>query len=245
MKILGLDTAAAIASVALVEDGKIILEELCPGKREGEIFSVPIKRANHAETVLPLIDNVLKKAGLSLSEISALAVSIGPGSFTGLRIGLSTVKGLAYGWKIPVVGVPTLHAVAARVTEWDGLICPFLDARKKEVYAALFRKKAGTLERLTEDLVSPPENILQLIQSLKTPEPCLFIGDGSQVYGNLIRSSFLRNGVLVTLGECYASTAAAVARLAEARIQKNEFDPIGPLVPLYLRPSEAEVKRGV
>lgn len=244
MIILGLDTATPVASVALVEEGKIILDEVYSGKVRREGSSITSGRANHAETVLPLIDGLLNGAGLSLAEISALAISIGPGSFTGLRIGLSTVKGLAYGWNIRVVGVPTLHALAARVTEWQGFICPLLDARKKEVYAALFRTTAGTLERLTEDLASPPEEILQLVQSFEMREPCLFIGDGSLVYENLIRTSFSSREVVVTLGERYPSTAAATARLAEARIKKNEVDAIGPLVPLYLRPSEAEVKRG-
>ncbi len=242
MLILGIDTATAIASVALVEEGKI-LEEIYSGNAKGKGSPGPVERANHAETLLPLIHELLDRAGLPLTQISAFAVSIGPGSFTGLRIGLSTVKGLAYGWSIPVAGVPTLQAIAARVTEWDGFICPFLDARKKEVYAALFRKKAGRLERLTEDLASAPEKILQFVQSFEIREPYLFIGDGSRVYEDLIRSSFLSRRLVITQGESYPSTAATAARLAEARIQKNEVDSIGPLTPFYLRPSEAEVRR--
>src|SRR3970282_1974851 len=159
MMILGIDTATATASVALVEEGRVIAEEVRTAlKQSGPHPSGG--RGNHAEILLPLIGMVLAKAGVLLPEISAFAVSIGPGSFTGLRIGLSTVKGLAYGWEVPVVGVPTLLAVAARVTGWDGLVCPLLDARKKEVYAALFRKEAETLERLAEDLVCSAEAVL-------------------------------------------------------------------------------------
>lgn len=238
MKILGIDTATGTASAALVEEGKLVLEEVFPGRAS----SPTTARANHAEIVLPLVDGLLKRAGLSLPEISAFALTIGPGSFTGLRIGLSTVKGLAYGWKIPVVGVPTLLALASRVTDWDGLVCSFLDARKKEVYVALFRKKAGILERLTEDLVLAPERIIQRLQSSGTQERCLFIGDGIRVYGDLIRASLGDRGIL-TSGEFYPSIASVVARLAEERFRKKEFDPLGPLVPLYLRPSEAELKR--
>ncbi len=243
MKILGLDTATPVASAALLEEGKIILDKVWPEKIKGK-NSAAVERPNHAETVLPLIAALLREATLSLDQISALAVSIGPGSFTGLRIGLSTVKGLTYGWNIPVVGVPTLHALAARVTEWEGFVCPILDARKKEVYAALFRKSGGTLERLMNDVAAAPEKILQLVDSHEIREPCLFIGDGGLAYEKLIRAFFSNRGVVVTLGEAYPSTAAAAARLAEARIQKDDGDSIGPLVPLYLRPSEAEAKRG-
>lgn len=238
--ILGIDTATAIASVALVEDGKLVLEEA----RSAPQQHGPVGRGNHAEILLPLIHAVLNRVGVPLCEISAFAVSIGPGSFTGLRIGLSTVKGLAYGWDIPVVGVPTLLAIAARVTGWDGLVCPFLDARKKEVYAALFRKKGGTLERLTEDVVSSPASVIETMKALADGASCLFIGDGVQVYGDLITTA-LGNRALLTLGGTYPSTACAVARLAEARLARQESDPVGALVPLYLRPSEAELKKGL
>ncbi|MCH7911801.1 MAG: tRNA (adenosine(37)-N6)-threonylcarbamoyltransferase complex dimerization subunit type 1 TsaB, partial [Deltaproteobacteria bacterium] len=124
MKILGMDTTTATASVALVEDGRLVFEEVLAGCTELADLSAPTKRTNHAETLLPLIERVVKRAQITFSDISALAVSIGPGSFTGLRIGLSTVKGLSYGWEIRVIGVPTLPAIAARVTDWHGLICP-------------------------------------------------------------------------------------------------------------------------
>ncbi|MGH7770846.1 MAG: tRNA (adenosine(37)-N6)-threonylcarbamoyltransferase complex dimerization subunit type 1 TsaB [Candidatus Binatia bacterium] len=239
MKIIGIDTATTTASVALVEEGKLIFEEVRPGNRQ--CGAPKASAANHAEILLPLVEKLLKRAGLSFHELSAIAVSIGPGSFTGLRIGLSTVKGLAYGWKIPVVGVPTLLAVAFRAIDWDGLICPFLDARKKEVYSAFFRKKAQTLERLSEDFVSPPEKIMERIQSFTNRERPLLIGDGTIVYRDLIKKC-LGDEVFLTLGDSYPSTAFAVARLGEERIWKKEFDPLGPLVPLYLRPSEAELK---
>lgn len=239
--VLGIDTSTATASVALVEGGKLILEQVSsiPGQ-PGVLSSA--NRGNHAENLLPLIDALLNKAGLPLSEATAFAVSIGPGSFTGLRIGLSTVKGLAYGWKIPVVGIPTLLAVAFRVTGWNGLICPFLDARKKEVYAALFRKKRQGLEQLTQDLMATPEEVVRKVESLGNREPCLFIGDGAQVYANLITATLGDRG-FPTLGEIYPSTACAVAQLGEERLNRQECDSLGSLVPLYLRPSEAELKK--
>lgn len=244
LMVLGIDTATATASVALVEEGRLVAEEVRPAQGRAVGPLAPEGRGNHAEILLPLIDLVLKKGGLSLSEISAFAVSIGPGSFTGLRIGLSTVKGLSYGWKISVVGIPTLLAVATKVSGWNGLVCPFLDARKKEVYAALFRKKGEKLERLTQDLVSSPDTIIARIESLGGREPCLFVGDGTKLYGNLI-GSFLAERALLTMGESYPSTAYAVACLGEERFKRDEIDYVGPLVPLYLRPSEAELKKSV
>lgn len=237
--LLGIDTSTAVASVALVEGGKVVREEV----HAGHNASSSSGHANHSEILLPLVDSVLTKASVSLSDISAMAVSIGPGSFTGLRIGLSTVKGLAYGSNIPVVGVPTLLALAMRVSDWEGLICPLLDARKKEVYAALFKRAEGRLERLTEDGVSSHEKVFEEIRALRSSGPCLFIGDGIRVYGDLIRASLGERSLLAS-GDAYPSTATAVARLAEERVLHEEFDPLGPLSPLYLRPSEAEAKRG-
>ncbi|MFQ5849272.1 MAG: tRNA (adenosine(37)-N6)-threonylcarbamoyltransferase complex dimerization subunit type 1 TsaB, partial [Candidatus Binatia bacterium] len=123
MKILGIDTSTATASVALVEDGRLLLEEVRAGTTKWGDPPSSIEKANHAEILLLLIERLARRSNLSFQVLSALAVSIGPGSFTGLRVGLSTVKGLAYGWETPVVGVPTLPAVAARVTVWHGLIC--------------------------------------------------------------------------------------------------------------------------
>ena len=242
MKVLGIDTATAVASVALVEDGRLVLEAAHPnGGQEVEVGK-RVERPNHAVAILPLVDGLLKRAGKSIDELSALAVSIGPGSFTGLRIGLSTVKGLAYGWSVPVIGVATLDAVAERVSSWEGLVCPFLDARRKEVYAAIFRREAGLLERLSEDVVDSPGNVLDRIRSFGPSTPCLFIGDGTSAYGELIKDA-LGGRASLTSGEGFPSTASAVARLGEQRLERSEFDTVGPLVPLYLRPSQAELKR--
>ena len=238
--VLGIDTATAIASAALVEDGKLVAEAVDEGARPGWAGG-PAERSNHAEVILPLLDRLLKGAAVSLPEISALGVSIGPGSFTGLRIGLSTVKGLAYGSETPVIGIPTLLAVAARVANWAGLICPFLDARKREVYAALFRRENEAITRLAEDLVSSPESVLSRVESAAGRGPCLFIGDGTRAYGDMVRR-VLGSRATLTGGEDYPSIASAVARLAEKRLGDNEFDPLGPLAPLYLRPSEAELQ---
>jgi len=244
MTILGVDTSTAIASVALIEDGTLVGEETHVGSGTGYPgTALPGRRTNHAESLVPLIQSLLSRLEVPWEGISALAVSIGPGSFTGLRIGLSTVKGLAYGWEVPVVGVPTLWAMAFRVTGWKGLVCPLLDARKKEVYTALFRmQENGILVRLAEDEVCPPEVILQKGKRW-AGEPCLFIGDGMAVYGEAIRSLW-GEGAVLSSGESYPSTAYAVARLAAVRLKERAWDSAGQLAPVYLRPSEAEIKKG-
>lgn len=241
MIILGIDTATATASAAMVENGRLVAEEVgddLPASRKG----AAVHRSNHAEILLPLIDKLLDRAGVRLSDVSAFAVAIGPGSFTGLRIGLSTVKGLAYGSEAPVVGISTLAAVAARVNDSEGLICPFLDARKKEVYAALFCRKGEALERVSDDVVSAPPAVVESARRRMNGGRCLFIGDAVPAYEDLIKAG-LGEKVRLTLGEGYPSTASAVARLAEDKVRRRELDPIGPLVPVYLRPSEAELKK--
>ena len=122
MRILGIDTASSIASVALVEDGHSIAEEL-HDRRRATIEAATVQLgANHTEFILPSIQSLLGKTHTALSSLSGIAVTVGPGSFTGLRIGLATVKGLAYECGPPVVGVSTLHSHAARVTNFSGLI---------------------------------------------------------------------------------------------------------------------------
>ena len=244
MKTLGLDTSTGTASAALIENGKLIQERV-----QGPVYppssgaTGPVRRTNHAETLLPLVESLLDRARCSWQQIGAIAVSIGPGSFTGLRIGLSTVKGLAYGWNVPVVPVPTLSAIAFRVSDWKGLICPMLDARKKEVYTALFRRGEDDEEvvRLMEDVVCPPHTILKRSRQ-SGPGGCLFIGDGSAVYESLIRDHWGDRAVLSD-GMNYPSTAFAVACLAAEQLERGESASPDLLAPLYLRPSEAELKR--
>jgi tRNA threonylcarbamoyladenosine biosynthesis protein TsaB len=243
MRIIGIDTATTVASVALIDNGLLISEKGSPSraavKNDGSYA-----KSNHAETVLPLLQSLLESAGLSLQDINGLAFSIGPGSFTGLRIGLSTIKGLAYGSGVPVVGVSTLLAQAARVTHYDGLICTLLDARKNEVYAALFEKKGDAVHRLSDDSAASAARIIDIIRPLADEAPCLMVGDGAVVYKQWLLQQ-LGRGALFQTGDFSLSVAAAVARLSERRFRSNDVDNLGSLTPVYLRRSEAELKRAV
>lgn len=242
MRIVGIDTSAVTASVALVEDGIIVAENIHPSAQEPTVAPDATGRVRHAEILLPMIDDLLRKLGWSVGSVSGVAVSIGPGSFTGLRVGLSTVKGLVYGWGVKVVGVPTLQANAARVTDWSGLICSLLDARKKEVYAALFRNCNGRLERLSGDLVAPAQSIIEIVQNVDGENSCLFIGEGVKVYRHLLEEILGKKAEL-TIGDGYPSVAGSAARLAEERLRRGDADPPEALVPLYLRSSVVELSR--
>lgn len=127
MRILGVDTSTWTASTAIVDREQIVAEDFYPRERNAG-RSGP--KANHSEIILPLVDSVLKRAGIGLLDVAGIAISVGPGSFTGIRIGLSTVKGLVYGTDIPACGISTLQAIAARVSDFDGVVCSLLDARK-------------------------------------------------------------------------------------------------------------------
>jgi tRNA threonylcarbamoyladenosine biosynthesis protein TsaB len=240
MRVIGIDTASATASVALVENGLLLSEKT--DLRCESTSNANRRKSNHAETILPLIELLFESTGLSLQDIGGFALAIGPGSFTGLRIGLSTVKGLAYGSQIPVVGMSTLFAHAARVTDYDGLICALLDARKNEVYAAVFRKTGDVINRVTADAVASAANVIATVREFQRGAPCLFVGDGTAVDKNLLLDS---PGVRLLETINYPTVATAVARLAEDRFRTNRVDNLGALTPVYVRPAEAEFKRGV
>jgi tRNA threonylcarbamoyladenosine biosynthesis protein TsaB len=222
MLILGIDTATRIASVGVTRESEILAEASI------EALS------NHTETLLPLISDVVAQAHISLSDITGIGVSIGPGSFTGLRIALGTVKGLAYAMGQRVVGVPTLEALACTVSEWNGLVCPILDARKREVYSALFRHSSkGTLLPIWPAQVSSIETALSQIT-----ESCLFLGDGVETYGSAIRMHCGANARLLPFAS-HHPRGALVARLAWGRLVHGDGDEIASLVPAYIRPPEA------
>jgi tRNA threonylcarbamoyladenosine biosynthesis protein TsaB len=241
MRIIGIDTATAAASVALVDGGAIVAEkthssDVAGGKGDGHAG-----KNNHAETILLLLESLLQSAGISLQGIHGIALSIGPGSFTGLRIGLSTVKGLVYGSQLPVVGVSTLLAQAARVTNYDGLICTLLDARKNEVYGALFEKTGDAIHRLSEDSVASAAAVVEIIRPLARGTFCLMIGDGAAVYKQYLLQQ-LGTGALFRTGELSLSAAATVALLSERRFRSNDADDLGALTPVYLCRSHSEFR---
>ena len=234
MLVLGIDTATWFACVGLVNDGTVVAEE-----------SVHVS-TGHADVLLPLIQQVLTQAGVRLTSVEGIGVSIGPGTFSGLRIGLSTAKGLCYGLGQQLVGVSTLEALAATVSDWEGHICTLLDARRKEVYAAFFLSEPnGQLQRLTQDLVMVPDELLKRhgeYASNGEARPCLFIGDGAEVYRDLIRDTYGHKTQFLPWATHHPS-GGTVARLAWQRLRAGDADELQSLVPRYIRVSDAERKR--
>jgi tRNA threonylcarbamoyladenosine biosynthesis protein TsaB len=226
MLVLGIDSATRIASVGLICDGESLAETSAPAV------------SNHTETLLPLVRDLLVHSGVTLPDVQGIGVSIGPGSFTGLRIALGTVKGFAYALGQRIVGVSTLEALASTVHDWQGTICSVLDARKGEVYVAFFRREqGGPLIRLTPDRVCSPQVLVTEVQW-----PCLFLGDGVEAYGALIRDRCGPAAQLLPFPD-YPPRGTAVARLAWQRFTQGQADDLGSLEPRYVRKSEAEFKR--
>jgi len=234
MRILGIDTAIPIASAALVEGGDLLAE--ATQDRLGLTGS-------HAEVILPLIQTVFDRVQVPVDGLCGIAVSIGPGSFTGLRIGLATAKGMAFESKLPLVGISTLHAAAARLRNFDGLIASVLDARKNEIYAALFRRRQNELSRLTADAVLPVASAIELLREHQEDgEPLVLIGSGAQAYESEFTASLGASARIIS-DAGYSSVAAQAALLAQARFAAGEVDDSGTLAPVYLRASEAEHNR--
>jgi len=244
MRILGIDTAIPTASVALIQDGELLAEEIHtrPAKDKNGSGFQPF--GNHAEVVLTLIESLFEKAQITVQRLSGIAVSIGPGSFTGLRIGLATAKGIAYESGVPLVGISTLHANAARVNHFEGIIASLLDARKSELYLALFRRDGGTTTRLTSDSLLSLDSAVELVRQycVGSSGELLLVGDGAKAYEprwiDALGLSARTSG-----GACYPSIASQVAMLASQRFVSSSLDDVGTLTPVYLRLPEAENKR--
>ncbi len=173
MKILGIDTSTSCGSVGLIEDGEVISDYL---------LNIPV---THSERLLGAIELVLSEARCPIENIDGWAISLGPGSFTGLRIGVSTVKGLAYATGKPVAGVSTLDVLASQIAPTSYLICPILDARKQEVYTAFYRYEEGnSLKRQSIYQAIRPEDLVKNIK-----ERTIFLGDGVKTYGDFLINS--------------------------------------------------------
>jgi tRNA threonylcarbamoyladenosine biosynthesis protein TsaB len=220
--ILGVETATWRASVGLVADGTVVAEQSLT------------TTGNHAASLLPLIDEVLRSAACPVDALDAIAVSSGPGSFTGLRVGLSVAKGMACATGAELVAVPTLEALARTVVHREGIICALLDARKGELYAAIFEAHAGALQRLTADALLTPDALLDSL-----PTPCVVLGDAVERYGALLQSH-LGVDVRVLPFETHAPRGGTVALLGWERVHAGETADLHTLEPSYIRRSEAE-----
>lgn len=222
--LLAMETSGPCGSIALVTPGRCLAE-----------YSLN-SAITHSRRLLASLADLLDDADFAWGDLDGLAVSVGPGSFTGLRIGLSTAKGLAMATGLPLLGIPTLDSLAAQLACTTKLICPIIDARKKEVFAALYQQQEGReLQRITDYLTITPTNLATHINA-----PTVFIGDGIHAYKDLFLDQLGERATFAPT-TIYFARAAAIGMLALERWQAKEFmDPLR-AIPLYVRASEAEV----
>jgi tRNA threonylcarbamoyladenosine biosynthesis protein TsaB len=225
MLTLAIDTATEVGCVCLYSAAEGLIGEVRLGTRR-----------RHSEKLLETVDFLLSKALIGIEDVDFFTVSIGPGSFTGLRVGLSTVKGLSFASKKPVVAVSTLEAFAFMMLPTKRLICPLIDARKGEVYGAVFKQENNELIKIVPESVASPEKMLSTIQ-----DETVFFGSGALLYRDLIikhlgKKAFFRP---IPLNHPMGST---VALCGFRKAERGEFSDPERLVPLYLRKSEAEIR---
>lgn len=227
MRILGIESSSLVASVAIVEDGVTMAE-----------FTANFKKT-HSQTLLPMIDEMVSLLGIELSTIDAIAVSGGPGSFTGLRIGSATAKGLGLALDKPLIHVPTLDATAYNLYGAGALICPIMDARRNQVYTGIYRF-AETFEAVREQDAMDMGDLIGVLNEMG--EPVIFLGDGAPVFEKQIREAMT---VPFHFAPAHVNRqrAAAVAALGAVYYAEGKTETAMEHRPDYLRKSQAERER--
>lgn len=230
MKILAIETSTYSGSIAIVGEKGVIGEYY---------FNVgPV----HTEKLIPSIDWLLFELGVGKSDLTGVAVSVGPGSFTSLRVGISTAKGICYSLGIPLIGVSSLKALAMNLPFSTHDICPVMDARKGEVFTSLFRSHNGKLERLTEDLVLTPQGLVELIK-----DNTIFVGDGALLYKEYLEDNLsgdiMFSPINVNFPRASNLALSEIGEFDEDMDNNLVYKKIMSLTPQYLRKSEAEISK--
>lgn len=224
MKILAVDTSATAASVAVAEENKLIGE-----------FSINTA-LTHSQTLMPMVDELLKNTGLSVNDIDVVAVNAGPGSFTGVRIGVAAVKGIAFPKNLPCVSVSTLESMAYNMLGNDCIVCSVMDARCSQVYNALFRVKGCTVTRMTDDRALSLTDLKNELQNIN--EKVVLVGDGAVLCSKFLGEE-LENIMLAPFNN-RIQTASSVAYAAFEKINNGETVKADELMPVYLRLPQAQ-----
>ena len=223
MKILALETSAKAVSAAVAENGKI----LCSGYQDTGL--------THSRTLMPIVEGILKNTDLTIQDCDVIAVAAGPGSFTGIRIGVAAAKGLAFGADKPAVGVSTLAAMARNVAHVDGLVICAMDARRQQIYNAVFEAKDGQLTRLCEDRAISLADLAEEVKNNDLPK--IIVGDGAHLCYHYLSEQ----GIPCRLAPPHLimQNAMSVALEAEAMVLNGETVSAQDLQPVYLRPAHA------
>ena len=224
MLILAFESSATAASVALTENGKLL----------GESFQNT--GLTHSQTLMVMAEDTLKQCGKTAQDVQAVAVAAGPGSFTGVRIGVAAAKGFAWGAEIPCYGVSTLEAMTESLGVYDGYVCPCMDARRNQVYNAVFSAEGGELTRVTEDRAIALSDLKEELK--KAEKPVFLVGDGANLCYNTLRAD-VPNLILPPEHRIH-QRAVGVAILAQRMHDAGIAPSGGELEPNYLRLSQAE-----
>lgn len=235
MKILALDSSGLVASVAVMEDDTLTAE-----------FSIQYKKT-HSQTLLPMMDEIKGMIDLELASLDAVAVSAGPGSFTGLRIGSATAKGLGLALDIPLIEVPTLEGLAYNLYGCNGYICPIMDARRGQVYTGVYefikegRPDGYIMRTVKEQSALSIEGIAKILNDLG--KEVIFLGDGAPVFRDRL-PELMKTAYSFAPAHMNRQRAASVASLAGVYYKEGKTVPAAEHVPVYLRMSQAERERG-
>lgn len=228
MKILAVDSSGLVASVAIVEDNTLVAE-----------YTINYKKT-HSQTLLPMLDEIVKMTETDLQSVDAIAVAKGPGSFTGLRIGAATVKGLALTLDKPVIGIPTVEGLAMNLYGADALICPLMDARRNQVYTGIYQFCDGELTVLEGQMAVGIDQIIQMLNERN--QSVIFLGDGVSVYREIIEEKMM---VPFSFAPAHQNNqrAGAVGVRAMSYYKQGKTESADDFVPEYLRLSQAERER--
>lgn len=220
-----MDTSSMVASVAVVDDEKLLGEITFNYKKQ------------HSTILMPMIDKLLKSLELDIRDIDGIGCASGPGSFTGLRIGAATAKGLCHGTGVPLIGVPTLDGLAYNLPFSKGIICPIMDALRDNVYTALYRWEEGELIKIEDHMAV---HIDELIEKLKSfDDDAVFLGDGILVHEGRLKAQLKQKAMFAPIN-LNMQKASSIAALALKRLKEGNVDDYMTFAPFYLRKSQAE-----
>lgn len=227
MKILNIECSAVPCSVAVTEDSRVLASSFINVK------------LTHSQTLMPMLENTLKAAKLTINDIDGLAVSAGPGSFTGIRIGISAIKGLAAPKHLPCVGVSTLLAMAENFKDSDSIVCAVMDARCNQVYNAIFDIQNGEITRLCEDRALMCEELAEEIKKLSQShkKSVIIVGDGADIFYPFVADI---ENIKKATGQNLTQNAVGVALAAEESFKSGDTVAPSELLPIYLRLPQAE-----
>ncbi|MDY5577238.1 MAG: tRNA (adenosine(37)-N6)-threonylcarbamoyltransferase complex dimerization subunit type 1 TsaB [Lachnospiraceae bacterium] len=228
MKILAIESSSLVASVALVEDDVMVAE-----------YTMNYKKT-HSQTLLPMIDEMCKMTDYQLENIDGIAVSAGPGSFTGLRIGSATAKGLGLALKKPLIHVPTVEAMAYNFYDMDSYIVPIMDARRSQVYTGIYAMKDGEAQHMMEQCITTIDELIQKINEMD--HEVTFLGDGVPVFKDKIVQTVSVKVNFAPAG-MNRQRAASVAELGKRLFEQGKIETAAEHAPDYLRLSQAERER--